>query len=143
LALAYAAFHPHGAGKAKVPAGVALIVASIVFVSIGLWRAMFFGLMPDPELVEDLRVCGLYILAGALRSLAPAAWSVSMRHPRWVIAFVAAPVVLVGGAVLTEPISLIRQWSCICSLSPGCGGPLLGIAAPGLPVVGVGKPTWR
>lgn len=87
----------------------ALIVASIVLMSIGLWRAMFFGFMPDPALVEDLRVGGLYILAGALASLAAVSWSVIMRHPRWVIAFVAAPAVLVGGAALIEPTSLIRH----------------------------------
>ena len=87
----------------------ALIVTSIVLMSIGLWRAMFFGFMPDPALVEDLRVGGLYILAGGLASLAAVAWSVIMRHPRWVIAFVAAPAVLVGGAALIEPTSLIRH----------------------------------
>ncbi|MBO1268116.1 hypothetical protein [Arthrobacter cavernae] len=77
--------------------------------SIGLWRSMFFGYMPDPALVEDLRVGGLYILAGALASLGATALSVILRHPRWVIAFVAAPAVLVGGAALIAPTSLIRH----------------------------------
>lgn len=86
----------------------ALIVASIVLMSIGLWRAMFFGFMP-PALVEDLRVGGLYVLAGAVASLAATALSVILRHPRWVIVFVAAPAVLVGGAALIEPTSLIRH----------------------------------
>ncbi|MCB5292435.1 hypothetical protein [Arthrobacter sp. SO3] len=67
-----------------------LIAASMVLMSIGLWRAMFFGYMPDPALVEDLRVGSLYIFAGALASLAAAVRSVFLRHPRWAIGFVAA-----------------------------------------------------
>ena len=100
------------AGRRKWPAMILwalLIAASVVLMSIGLWRAMFFGYMPDPALVEDLRVGSLYIFAGALASLGAAVLSVFLRHPRWVIAFVAAPALLVGGAALLEPTSLLRH----------------------------------
>lgn len=70
---------------------------------------MFFGYMPDPPVVEDLRVGRLFIFAAAVASLAAAALSVFLRHPRWVIAFVATPAILVGVASLLAPASLIRH----------------------------------
>ncbi|WP_248760300.1 hypothetical protein [Pseudarthrobacter sp. SSS035] len=86
-----------------------LIVASIILMCIGLWRAMFFGFTPNPRLVEDLRVGSLYILAGSAASLAAAVWSAVRGHPYWVTACVAAPAILVGGAALMAPTSLIRH----------------------------------
>ena len=99
-----------------------LVVASITLMSIGLLRAMFFGFTPEPALVEDARVGGLFILAGAVASLGAAVWSVLRGDPRWVTAFVAAPAVLVGGIALFAPYSLLRHFAAVAAFPLALAG---------------------
>lgn len=90
-----------------------LIIVSVVLMVMGLWRTTFFIYAPEPALIERSRVGGLYILAGSAASLGAAVWSIVRRSPLWVAAFVAAPAVLVGGAELVDPNSLIRHLAAI------------------------------
>jgi hypothetical protein len=99
-----------------------LVVASITLMSIGLLRALFFGFTPEPALVEDARVGGLFILAGAVASLGAAVWSALRGDPRWVTAFVAAPAVLVGGIALFAPYSLLRHFAAVAAFPLALAG---------------------
>jgi hypothetical protein len=90
-----------------------LIVASVVLIFMGLWRTTFFIYAPEPALIERSRIGGLYILAGSAASLGAAGCSIVRRSPLWVAAFVAAPAVLVGGAELVDPNSLIRHLAAV------------------------------
>jgi hypothetical protein len=90
-----------------------LIVASVVLIFMGLWRTTFFIYAPEPALIERSRVGGLYILAGSAASLVAAGWSIVRRSPQWVAAFVPAPAVLVGGAELVDPNTLIRHLAAV------------------------------
>jgi hypothetical protein len=56
-------------------AWVLLVFASMVLISIGLARTMFFVWAPEPAMLERARVGGLFIDAGCLLSLAAAVWS--------------------------------------------------------------------
>ncbi|MDR6416450.1 hypothetical protein [Pseudarthrobacter sulfonivorans] len=87
----------------------AIVVGSIVLIAIGLRIALFWGYMPEPSQVRDLRTGSLYILAGSVANLVAAAWSALRDHPYWVTAMVAAPVILVGGSALVAPTSLLRH----------------------------------
>lgn len=84
-----------------------LIVASAVLIF--MWQTKFFIYAPEPALIERSRIGGRYILAGSVVSLVAAAWSIAGTGPLWVAAFVAAPAVLVGGAEVADPNSLIRH----------------------------------
>lgn len=99
-----------------------LVVTSIVLMSMGLLRALFFGYTPDPVFVEDARVGGLLIFAGAVASLGAAAWSARRGDRPWITAFVAAPAILVGGAALFAPHSLLRQFVAVAAFPLALAG---------------------
>jgi len=105
-----------------------LIVASLVLMFMGLWRTMFFIYAPEPALIERSRVGGLYILAGSAVSLGAAGWSIVRRSSLWVTAFVAAPAVLVGGAELVDPHSLIRHLAAVVAFPFAFAGLYAGLA---------------
>lgn len=99
-----------------------LVVASIALMGMGLLRALFFGFTPEPALVEDARVGGLFILAGAAASSVAALWSALRGDPRWATAFVAAPAVLVGGIALFAPYSLLRHFAAVAAFPLALAG---------------------
>lgn len=105
--------HGHRRGWPGTLLWALLIVASVALMVMGLWRTTFFIYAPELALIERSRVGGLYILAGSAASLGAAGWSIVRRSPLWVAAFVAAPAVLVGGAELVDPNSLIRHLAAI------------------------------
>ncbi len=86
-----------------------LVIASIVLIIIGLRIALFWGYMPEPSQVRDLRTGSLFIFAGSVANLMAAAWSALRRHPRWVTAMALAPAILVGGSTLVAPTLLLRH----------------------------------
>lgn len=90
-----------------------LVLASIVLITIGLRIALFWGYMPEPSQVRNLRTGSLYILAGSVANLVAAAWSALRGHPYWVTACVAAPAVLVGGSALVAPTTLLRHLAAV------------------------------
>jgi len=104
-----------------------LVVTSIVLMTMGLMRALFFGYTPDPVFVEDARVGGLLILAGSVASVAAAVWSARRGDRPWITAFVAAPAVLVGGAALIAPNTLLRQLAAIAAFPLALAGLFAGL----------------
>lgn len=104
-----------------------LVVTSIVLMTMGLMRALFFGYTPDPVFVEDARVGGLLILAGAVASLGAAVWSARRGDRPWITAFVAAPAVLVGGAALFAPNTLLRHAAAIAAFPLALAGLFAGL----------------
>ena len=99
-----------------------LVVASISLMSIGLLRACFSASHRSRPSVEDARVGGLFIFAGAVSSLGAAVWSAFRGDPRWVTAFVAAPAVLVGGIALFAPYSLLRHFAAVAAFPLALAG---------------------
>lgn len=106
-----------------------LVIASIVLMGIGLERAIFFGFRWEPEFIEDARVGGLFILAGSIASLGATIWSALRGDPRWITAFVAAPAVLVGGATLFDPFSLLRHLAAAVAFTFALAGIYAGLPA--------------
>lgn len=104
-----------------------LVVTSIVLMTMGLMRALFFGYTPDPVFVEDARVGGLLILAGSLASVAAAVWSAKRGDRPWITAFVAVPAVLVGGAALISPNTLLRHFASMAAFPLALAGLIAGL----------------
>lgn len=104
-----------------------LVVSSIVLMTTGLMRALFFGYTPDPVFVEDARVGGLLILAGSVASLAAAVWSARRGDRPWITAFVAAPAVLVGRAALIAPNALLRHLAAMAAFPLALAGLFAGL----------------
>lgn len=104
-----------------------LVVTSIVLMTMGLMRALFFGYTPDPVFVEDARVGGLLILAGSVASVAAAVWSARRGDRPWITAFVAAPAVLVGGAALISPTTLLRHLAAMAAFPLALAGLFAGL----------------
>ena len=88
---------------------------------------MFFGFIPEPGLVEDARVGGLFLRGGSAASLAAALWSHQRGHPHWVTACVAAPAILVGGIALLMPYSLARHLAAFVAFQGAVAGMLGGL----------------
>ncbi|MBT2597923.1 hypothetical protein [Arthrobacter sp. ISL-72] len=87
---------------------VLLIAASVILVSMGLLRSTFFGFMPEPAMIAAARV-GACTFLPALQRQSLQQDGRSTAGTALVVAFVAAPAVLVGGAALAVPHSLLRH----------------------------------
>lgn len=104
-----------------------LVVTSLVLMTMGLMRALFFGYTPDPVFVEDAMVGGLLILAGSAASVAAAVWSARRGDRPWITAFVAAPAVLIGGAALASPNTLLRHFAAVAAFPLALAGLFAGL----------------
>lgn len=104
-----------------------LVVASLVLMTMGLMRALFFGYTPDPVFVEDAFVGGLLILGGSVASVAAAVWSARRGDSPWITAFVAAPAVLIGGAALVSPNTLLRHFAAVAAFPLALAGLFKGL----------------
>ena len=104
-----------------------LVVTSLVLMTMGLMRALFFGYTPDPVFVEDALVGGLLILAGSVASLAAAVWSARRGDRPWITVFVAAPAVLIGGAALVSPNTLLRHFAAVAAFPLALAGLFAGL----------------
>ena len=92
---------------ALVKAGwLALIVVAMVVMTRGLWATVYFE--PTAEAVAAEERGELLVLV-ACALLAAAAYVARrwLRAPWWVVAGVAAPIVLCGGITLTEAVALV------------------------------------
>lgn len=107
-----------------------LVLSSIVLMVTGLLRSTFFGYTAIPEFVEDARVGSLYLLAGSAASLAAALWSFLRRHPHWVTACAAAPI-LIGLVALVSPYSLLRHVVAVVALPGALAGIIGGLVSRG------------
>ena len=105
----------------------ALVMASMAFMLMGLWRRIFFGYTPIPEFVEDLRVGNQFLLAGSGFSVAAAVQAWVQRYPRWVAACVAAPAVMIGGVALVTYPNLAPHLAAVFALPVAVAGLLGGI----------------
>lgn len=90
---------------------------------------MLFAYGPVLEFVERLRAGRLVMLAGSAASIAAAIWSQIRRYPLWVTICVAAPVALVGLAMMvTTPPSLIPQVFGLFALPAALAGLIGGVS---------------
>lgn len=103
-------------------AWILLVLASTVLIGIGLARTMFFVWAPEPAMLEDARIGGLYVDAGCALSLAAALWSYLRGNPMWVTVCVGLPGVLVGWAAWSYPHSLLRHLAAVVAVPLALGG---------------------
>lgn len=107
-----------------------LVGVSVILTGISLERTLVIGYEPVPELVERLRVGRLLMLGGSAASIAAAVWSQIRQYPLWVTLCVAAPVVLVGLAMMiATPPSLMPHILGLFALPAAVAGLIGGVTS--------------
>lgn len=99
-----------------------LVLASIVFMMMGLSRRTFFGYTPIPTFVEDLRVGNQLLQIGSALSIGTGIMAWVQGYPRWVALCVAAPAVLIGGVALVTYPNLAPHAAALFALPAALAG---------------------
>ncbi|WP_223252989.1 hypothetical protein [Arthrobacter sp. AFG7.2] len=108
--------------KAGTIAWILLVLASMVLIGYGIWRAGWHIGLPAQGEQEEVWVGRAYIFAGCALSLAAAVWSGARDNRAWVTACVGLPGILVGWATMDSPYDLKRHLAAVVAFPMALAG---------------------
>lgn len=107
---------------ARTIAWILLVLASLVLIGYGIWRADWNIWLPAPAEQEEVWIGSLYIYSGCALSITAAVWSGARENRLWVTICVALPGVLVGWATMDSPYDLKRHLAAVVSFPLALAG---------------------
>lgn len=103
-------------------AWILLVLASMVLIGYGIWRANWHIGLPAPAEQEEVWIGRGYIFAGCALSLAAAVWSGARDNRVWVTVCVGLPGILVGWATMDSPYDLKRHLAAVVTFPLALAG---------------------
>lgn len=103
-------------------AWILLVLASMVLIGYGIWRADWHIWLPRGTDQEEVWIGSRYIFAGCALSLATAVWSGVLGNRVWVTVCVGLPGILVGWATMDSPYDLKRHLAAVVAFTMALAG---------------------
>ncbi|TQJ69421.1 hypothetical protein FBY31_3564 [Arthrobacter sp. SLBN-100] len=103
-------------------AWILLVIASMVLIGYGIWRADWHIGLPAPAEQEEVWIGRGYIFTGCALSLAAAVWSGARDNRFWVTVCAGLPGILVGWATMDSPYDLKRHLAAVVAFPMALAG---------------------